>query len=124
MSDESSSKVSEVFIIFKGYMSHANELYSFMYTKFDIIIIAACVFVMSLSIHVLYRLKIIYETADIHHNRIISYICVKYVSQVYTWCTWVLSSGTDIGKIVDNYIHLLGLMFLIQNKQLMHCNLK
>lgn len=46
------------------------------------------------------------------------------MSQVYTWCTWVLSSGTDIGKIVDNYIHLLGLMFLIQNKQLMHCNLK
>lgn len=72
----------------------------------------------------LYRLKIIYETVDIHHNRIISYSCVKDVSQVYTWCTWVLSSGTDIGKIVDNYIHLLGLMFLIQNKQLMHCNLK
>lgn len=34
-------------------MSHANELYLFMYTKFDIIIIAACVFAMSLSIHVL-----------------------------------------------------------------------
>lgn len=53
MSEESWSKVSEVFIIFKGY-SHAIELYSgfFFYTKSVIVIIVACVFVM-LMLHVL-----------------------------------------------------------------------
>lgn len=51
MFDESSLKVSEVFIIFKGYMLYVNELYLFMYIKFVIIII---VFVMLLLIYVLF----------------------------------------------------------------------
>lgn len=63
-------------------MLYVNELYLFMYIKFDIIIIVVCVFVMLLLIYVfnLYRLKIIYEIVDIYYNRIIFYSCVKYVS--------------------------------------------